>query len=238
MVAALPLFAPCPPLPPASLPLQLGGEHAAALSLLQLFAYGTWTDYSSNTAAYPPLSPAQQHKLKLLTVATLAVGRRTLPYDELMREVGVDSMRQLEDILISDCIYGGLLKGRLDQKNRCLHVEDALARDVAPERLPEVISALEDWLAGARQVLQATEWRVAWTAEASAAAEQRRAELDAVVQGERDSVQAAMQAQSQQELGGTAMDEGGEVFFNPLAPGSGGAEASRPSGARVTKRRR
>lgn len=214
------------------LPLQLGSEHAAALSLLQLFAYGTWTDYASNTAAYPPLSPAQQHKLKLLTVATLAEGRRTLPYDELMQQLGLDSLRQLEDVLISDCIYGGLLKGRLDQKNRCLHVGDALARDVAPERLPEVAAALQGWLTSARQVLQAMEQRITWTAEASAAAEQRRGELEAAVQSERKSVQTVMQAQAQ-EVGGTAMDEGGEIFFNALAPGSVG-----PGGPRVTKRRR
>ena len=36
-----------------------------------------------------------------------------------MRRLEVPSMRALEDVIITDCFYGGLLRGKLDQQNRC-----------------------------------------------------------------------------------------------------------------------
>ncbi len=111
----------------------------------------------------------------LLTVVSLAAGRRTLHYDDLLPQLDLDSVRQLEDVLISDCVYSGLIRGRLDQRQRCLLVEDAFARDVSPEALPEVAAALRAWLGAVRGVLAAVDARMAWTAEAEAAGAPRRA---------------------------------------------------------------
>lgn len=35
-----------------------------------------------------------------------------------MRRLELPSVRALEDMLITDCFYAGLLKGKLDQRNR------------------------------------------------------------------------------------------------------------------------
>ena len=43
---------------------------------------------------------------------------QTLPYDELMGRLEVGSVRELEDLLISDCFYSGLLRGKLDQERK------------------------------------------------------------------------------------------------------------------------
>lgn len=133
---------------PPSLRLQLrGGQHNAAYELLHLFAYGTWQQYtgeqrvkhraSSRDATcsiplitpctlfpdappgkYPALTEAQAHKLRLLSVVSAADGVRTLAYDDLLAALQLPSVRALEDLLIAHCLYGGLLRGKLDQRNK------------------------------------------------------------------------------------------------------------------------
>ena len=54
-------------------------------------------------------------KLKKLSAVAFAAQSKTLGYDLLMRELQLASVRELEDLLI-DCIYTGLISGRLDQQ--------------------------------------------------------------------------------------------------------------------------
>ncbi len=55
--------------------------------------------------------------------------RQVLPYADLMSQLDIASLRDLEDLLITDCLYAGLLKGRLDQQHRCFQV--GIARRIA-----------------------------------------------------------------------------------------------------------
>ena len=57
------------------------------------------------------------------------------------------NVRELEDLLISECFYPGLIKGKLDQRQSCLHVQEAVARDVRPQELQPIISGLANWWA-------------------------------------------------------------------------------------------
>ena len=102
---------PCRP-PTRLLPLRLP-------CLLSYLAAPPLPPASAAPGKYPGLSPAQQHKLKLLTSGSAADGVRTLGYAALMTRLELPSVRGLEDMLITDCFYAGLLKGKLDQKNRC-----------------------------------------------------------------------------------------------------------------------
>lgn len=43
-------------------------------------------------------------------------------YEELMQQLNMSGLRELEDLIITDCFYPKLLKGSLDQKQRCLQV--------------------------------------------------------------------------------------------------------------------
>ncbi len=45
-------------------------------------------------------------------------GVQTIPYSQLMGALEVENVRQLEDLLITDCFYSGLLKGKLDQERK------------------------------------------------------------------------------------------------------------------------
>ncbi|KAL6569298.1 COP9 signalosome complex subunit 7 [Orobanche minor] len=122
-----------------------GTENSVFLDLLRIFAHGTWSDYKSDSSRLPQLVPDQVLKLKQLTVLTLAETSKVLPYDTLMQELDVTNVRQLEDFLINDCMYVGIIRGKLDQLRRCLEVHFAAGRDLRPGHLGSMIETLADW---------------------------------------------------------------------------------------------
>lgn len=55
-----------------------GSEFASHHALLELFCYGTWTDYRAQSASLPALNEQQTTKLKQLTVVSLATKIKVL----------------------------------------------------------------------------------------------------------------------------------------------------------------
>lgn len=86
------------------------------MATLELFAYENYGKYRANKAAYIDLRPPQLKKLKMISVADAAQKSKVLHYAELMRELDLDTVRELEDMII-DCIYNELVAGQLDQLN-------------------------------------------------------------------------------------------------------------------------
>ena len=66
-----------------------------------------------------------------------------LSYNDLCAHLDLDSIRSLEDFLIQQCMYTGILKFKLDQVNSCVHVLDVFQRDVRPQKLPDLTKGLE-----------------------------------------------------------------------------------------------
>ncbi|OCF77234.1 hypothetical protein I204_01220 [Kwoniella mangroviensis CBS 8886] len=109
--------------------------------LLQLFAYGTLTDYESNPSSYPSLSPTHILKLKHLTVVSLALQHRSLTYDQLLSALRLDTIRQLEDLII-DVIYAGLLGGKMHHHEKVLHIDWVSGRDLQEKDLCKTAETL------------------------------------------------------------------------------------------------
>ncbi|KAJ6940111.1 COP9 signalosome complex subunit 7-like isoform X1 [Populus alba x Populus x berolinensis] len=124
-----------------------GTENSLYLDVLRLFAHGTWTDYKNNAGRLPQLVPDQVLKLKQLTVLTLAEMNKVLPYDQLMQELDVTNVRELEDFLINECMYVGIVRGKLDQLRRCFEVQFAAGRDLRPGQLGNMLQTLSNWSA-------------------------------------------------------------------------------------------
>lgn len=139
-----------------------GSEHAASLELLKLFAFGTWPEYKARAGTLPKLSPRQVLKLKQLTVMTLAETSKTLTYETLMQQLDVSNVRELEDLLINDCMYAGIAKGKLDQQRRCFEVQFSLGRDLRPGQLDDMVSSLGTWMSTAESLLSTIEDRIKW----------------------------------------------------------------------------
>ncbi|KAK2415356.1 COP9 signalosome complex subunit [Trifolium repens] len=132
------------------------------LDMLRLFAHGTWSDYKSNAERLPQLVPDQILKLKQLTVLTLAETYKVLPYDQLMQELDVTNVRELEDFLINECMYAGIVRGKLDQLRRCFEVQFAAGRDLRPGQLGNMIQTLSNWLSTSENMLVSIQDKIKW----------------------------------------------------------------------------
>ncbi|CAG2248692.1 COPS7 [Mytilus edulis] len=120
------------------------GAHAQYFDLLNIFAYGTYSDYKERKGKLPDLTPAQMTKLSQLTIVSLATKTKHIPYSDLIIEV----------------IYADIIHGKLDQKNQRLEVDYAIGRDIRSEAVPEIINVLQDWCNGCEAVLQSIELQI------------------------------------------------------------------------------
>ena len=68
-------------------------------------------------------------------------------------------MRDLEDCLI-DAIYNGVLKAKLDQKNRTLVVHETIGRDLRPGQMQELVNTIVSWNQSTKAVIEALGERI------------------------------------------------------------------------------
>ena len=87
----------------------------------------------------------------------MASKQAVVPYNDMMQALRITDIRQLEDKII-DCIYAGLLQGRLNQKTKTLHVAGTFGRDVDNTAVEDIIASLQAWdnrLAAAQNFMEA-----------------------------------------------------------------------------------
>ncbi|KAF8059698.1 csn7 [Scenedesmus sp. PABB004] len=217
-----------------------GSEFAAFRSLLELFCYGTWEEYQQHRASLPPLTPAHELKLKQLTVASLGARQKVLPYAVLQAGLSIGTVRDLEDFIITDCFYAGLVAGKLDQRQSCLQVHDVASRDVRPGDTRALADAVGNWLAQAQVVLASLEGEAAAASLAAAEAAARRRELESKQEDLKRSLKVELERSSD---GGLLLDEAGcydgldEERVSLGAPPSGGGGGPGPMGRPKSRRR-
>ncbi|ESW11632.1 hypothetical protein PHAVU_008G046600 [Phaseolus vulgaris] len=137
-------------------------ENSVYLDMLRLFAYGTWSDYTKNAGRLPQLIPDQILKLKQLTVLTLASTYEVLAYDQMMQELDVTNVLELQDFLINECMYSGLVRGKLDHLRQCFVVQFAACRDLRPAKLGSMIETLSNWLSTSENLLVSIQEKIKW----------------------------------------------------------------------------
>ncbi|XP_052878330.1 COP9 signalosome complex subunit 7-like isoform X4 [Gossypium arboreum] len=182
-----------------------GTENSVYLKVLQLFAHGTWSDYRSNCSSLPQLVPDQVLKLKQLTVLTLAETNKVLPYDELMMELDVMNVRELEDFLINECMYAGIVRGKLDQLRRCFEfllwkIQFAAGRDLRPGQLGSMIQTLSNWLGTSDNLLVSIQEKIKWADTMSELDKKHRKEVEDRVEEVKKSVSVKLQTVSRPKL--------------------------------------
>ncbi|OWZ22693.1 DEAD/DEAH box RNA helicase [Phytophthora megakarya] len=138
-------------------------EYKEHYELLRVFCFGTYGDYvarkdelpelTPRKDELPELTPQQVNKLRKLTAVSLAHRFKNIPYDTLMQDLGVSTVREVEDILI-DTIYSGLIQGKLDQKSRCFVVKYAVGRDTHHEDIDDMIQKLTNWKAQSAEICE------------------------------------------------------------------------------------
>ena len=180
-------------------------EHASYLTLLKIFSYGTYTDYTNASPALPSLNPQQTLKLRQLSFLTLARDPANLTYANLLRELALETPRELEDLVIS-AIYAGLVAGTLDPYHRvvCLSSVSPL-RDLPPDSVPAMLGTLSAWSARCVSTLAELEAQIksvrAEALERHDAADRERDELDAATSVDKHDGKAAGKSQAQSSQG-------------------------------------
>lgn len=124
--------------------LQESSEHSFWYRLLEIFAFGTLSDYHRDAESLPTLTPLMLKKLRHLTLITLAMKHKRLTYELLFKELATINVRELEDLLI-DAIYSNIIDGKMDQKNSCIEIESTIARDIRKDQLQSMLTILTDW---------------------------------------------------------------------------------------------
>ena len=86
---------------------------AASKVDLQLFSCG------SDGISLIGTAHCQVETILPMTVLLLT---QNITYSELIAQLGINSIRELEDLIITECFYKGIVSGKLDQQKRCLQV--------------------------------------------------------------------------------------------------------------------
>lgn len=130
-------------------------EHNATFNLLELFAYGTYQEYLEKRDVLPALTVAQQLKLRKLTLLSLADKTKMIEYRDLAKAMDIPEtdIRGIEDLVI-DAMYSGLLRGKLNQREAILSIDQAISRDVRIDAsdIDAMIGALQEWCNHGEQV--------------------------------------------------------------------------------------
>ncbi|KAH6642974.1 hypothetical protein C7974DRAFT_352028 [Boeremia exigua] len=139
--------------------LRASPDHAPYLTLLEIFAWGTWADYKAHPEL-PKLSAQQHQKLLLLSLLPLSHAHASLTYTHLLSALDLPSPRALEQLLTT-AIYAGLLTATLDPAHSRVAVTSvAPLRDLAPGTLPGLQDTLAAWSARCDAALGALEAQV------------------------------------------------------------------------------
>jgi COP9 signalosome complex subunit 7 len=130
------------------------GEGRKWVQVLEIFAYGRYSDYSKLRTELAPvvLNEKQARKLKQLSVVALAHESRVIAYSTLLRELELASLRELEDIVI-DALYRELIVAKLDHAHAQLEVAHAIGRDVRAKDVGALVAAVEQWTGRAESLL-------------------------------------------------------------------------------------
>jgi len=120
--------------------------------LIKVFAYGNLAEFRA-TAGLPQLTPQQLNKLRQLTLVSLSSDSKVISYLTLQTQLEISNVRELEDLII-DCIYSGLVRGKLDQKAQTLQVDFVVSRDIRPGSIEGMIRTLTAWCDQSDQMLK------------------------------------------------------------------------------------
>lgn len=124
-------------------PLKSQPEFCPHFKHLQIFAHGKYQDYISDSTL-PPLNAAQTLKLRQLTLLSLASQRSASSYTALMTAVGLDTLQELEKLVVG-AIYTGLLVATLDPERQFVNITSvAPLRDVSPKSIPALQTTLKE----------------------------------------------------------------------------------------------
>jgi COP9 signalosome complex subunit 7 len=125
------------------------------LQMLQIFTYGTWTDYKNFSSSQFELETDAQKKLKELTLTSMASQSSLLDFDMLVSQLEIER-NDLERFII-DTMYDGLITGKINTKLEYVEIKNVQSRDPDPTRLAAVAQILKVTLSRSESIIDNTD---------------------------------------------------------------------------------
>lgn len=161
--------------------LVTSADYSPALTVLQVFSYGTWATYAQ-TPGLPPLNDAQALKLRQLSLLTMARDKDALKYDVLMSGLQLQTKSELESLVVS-AVYAGLITAKLDPAHGIVRVSSVSPlRDLAPGTVPDLINELHQWYDRCRSALDDLDAEIATIRQTAATRVTEKSEWDSKMQ--------------------------------------------------------
>merc|ERR1719282_1922409 len=135
------------------------GPNSSYLTLLNIFAFGNHKSLLECTEPLPEVTETMRRKLRLLTVVSLAEQNKMLAYNLLMSELDINTVRELEDLVIEG-ISAGVVQGKLDQKSSHIEVDYVIGRDIRKSDIGSIVSVLTAWCDNCDNMLRGIEGQV------------------------------------------------------------------------------
>lgn len=188
-------------------------------------------DYLARSSGLPELGDAERRKLRQLSIVSLAANQKILPYNLLLRELDIVSVRELEDLII-EAIYQGLIKGQLDQNRSAFMVQYAIGRDIGPGDVSTMMQKLGMWLEASKQTQERLEIKIKEAEQVQV----RRLEEEERLKMENERVVSEVHAKryqtaNEEGLRGAEEDDGGMI--GNMMGIVGGGSRKRGKGART-----
>merc|ERR1719282_690570 len=135
------------------------GPSSSYLTLLNIFAFGNHKSLLECTEPLPEVTETMRRKLRLMTVVSLAEQNKMLAYNLLMSELDINTVRELEDLVIEG-ISAGVIQGKLDQKSSHFEVDYVIGRDIRKSDIGSIVSVLTAWCDNCDNMLRGIEGQV------------------------------------------------------------------------------
>jgi len=118
--------------------------NSSYVPLLEIFSYGSYSDYIKISDSLPTLSDVELTKLRILTIAIEASASKTLKYSDLLVKLGLGSVKELESLLVQ-AVYSDAIACKLDQAKQCVYIQHTIGHHVKPEHYSSLLTALTAW---------------------------------------------------------------------------------------------
>ena len=196
--------------------LRAYGERAnareAMTNTLETFAHGNLEAHESRErGSVLELTEGERLKLRRLTTCSMcATGDRTIAYDRMMRELKFESVRELEQFIIDECLSTGIVRGKLDPKNGCFLPQGATTRDVPTSALDELHLGVSRWLEISESMLVSLNERVKYIKSESAKLANQEGEVSASIEETKKALKAEQDTNAQGDTSTIDMDDDGQ----------------------------
>lgn len=118
---------------------------------INLFSFGSYTDYIGKKEKYIELTEGAIFKLRQLTLMSEALDDNTLSYDLLQDKLILGNDQELERLIV-ESIYSDIIEAKIYSQERYIKISTCRGRDVllSSEEIPDYdkIMTIEDLLAG------------------------------------------------------------------------------------------